>query len=109
MNKLRFRNVYMVLGSFLVLCVWVLSDPDAGLIRDLPFGASTVATVIILLKSVLYVGMLHISRKALIDYVDLKPYFDKALQTSEGAGRALIAVSLIMIAIALTMYTAVTN
>lgn len=106
---LRFRHIYMGLGSILTLFLWLLSDPDIGFIENLSFGASTVATIVILLKSVFYIAMLHLSRKALIDYVDLQPYFQKALQTSEGAGRALIAVAILCIAISIVMFAAVSN
>lgn len=106
---MRFRHIYMIIGSILTLLLWLLTDPDTGFIQNLGFGASTVATIVILLKSVFYVALLHMSRKALIDYIDLKPYFDKALQTSEGAGRALMAVAIMMIAIAIVMLAAVTS
>lgn len=105
----RFRHVYMTLGSILTILLWLLSDPDAGLITDLPFGASTIATLVILLKSIFYVALLHLSRRALIDYIDLSEYFTKALQTSEGAGRALIAVSIIMVSISVVMFAATTS
>lgn len=104
---MRFRNVYMVVGSSLVLLLWILSDPDLGLIQSLPIGASTVATLVMLLKTVLYVAALHLSRKALMDYIDLEVYFKKALGTSTGSGHALVAVGLINIAIAIIIYAAV--
>ena len=36
---MRFRNVFLGIGSLLVVAVLLLSDPDSGLIRNLPFGA----------------------------------------------------------------------
>lgn len=109
MSNMRFRYVYMGIGSFLTILLWLLTDPDSGLIENLPFGASTVATIAILLKTVWYIAMLHLSRRALFDYLDLKQYFDKALQTSEGAGRALTAVAIAMLAIAVTIYAATSS
>lgn len=104
---MRFRHVYMGIGSILSILLYLLSDPDTGFIEHLPYGASTIATLIILLKTVFYIGVLHLSRKALVDYIDLQPYFAKALQSPEGAGRALIAVSIMMVAVAITMFAAV--
>lgn len=103
---MRFRHVYLGIGSVLVLLLWILTDPKIGLIQSLPIGASTVATIVLLLKTVLYAGVLHFTRKGLIDYVDLKKYFDRALQTPEGAGHATIAIGLIFIAIAITIHAA---
>lgn len=103
---MRFRHIYMVLGSLLVIALWLLTDPDSGLIQSLPIGGSTVATLVILLKSVLYVALLHISRKALFDYLDMGKIFEVALRSPEGAGKAAISVSLATIAIAIVMLAA---
>lgn len=103
---MSFSKWYMVVGGLLCVMVLLISDPDGGLIQNLPIGGGTVAMLIILMTSILYVGMLHISRKALIDYIDLKECFSKALKTPEGAGMALIAVGLMMVSIALVISAA---
>ncbi len=109
MKQIRFRHVYMGLGSLFVVLAWLLTDPDMGIVTALPIGASTIATVIILLKSVLYVGMLHISRIALFDYLNLSEFFNQAKTTSEGSANALIAVAIAMLSIAVVMYAATTS
>ena len=103
---MRFRNIYLGIGSFLVLLIWILTDPQIGLVQSLPIGASTLATVVLLLNTVLYAGVLHFTRKGLIDYVDLKKLYDRSMQTPEGAGSATIGIGLIYIAIAITIYAA---
>lgn len=103
---MSFRHIYMLFGCIGVVGILLLSDPDSGFIQNLPVGAGTVSMLIILVTSILYVAMLHISRKGLIDYVDMKSFFKKALETSEGAGSALIAVGLIMIAISIVIFAA---
>lgn len=108
MNKLRFRHAYTILGNLLVIALWLLTDPDTGLITNLPFGASTIATLVILLKSTLYITLLHVSRKALWDYLDLERLYTKAVQTPEGAGYATISVALSLIAIAIVILAATT-
>ena len=105
-HHIRFRHGFMTIGSFLVILLWLFTDPDDNIISHLPFGASTIATIIILLKSVLYVTLLHLARKALMDYLDLKTVMDKAMQTSEGAGRVFMGVAIAMVAIAVTIYAA---
>lgn len=109
MKKLRFRNIFVMAGSFLVLLLWILTDPSLGLIENMEYGASTLAMLTILLKSVLYVGVLHYSRKALIDYLDFRIYLEKAGNTSTGAGLALVSVGLIMISISLVIYAATSS
>lgn len=103
---MRFRHVYIGLGTFFVLLISLLTDPDSGLVQGLPFGAGTVATVVILLKAILYTGLLHITRKGLIDYFDMQEFLEKAKQTSEGAGNATIGVGLYTIAMAIVIYAA---
>lgn len=104
--KLRFRHMYMGVGSLLVIALFLLTDPDSGLIQALPFGAGTVANILILVKSVLYVGLLHLSRKAMMDYIDLEEIFKKAMGSSRGAGLFSIAVALMCISIAIVIYAA---
>lgn len=103
---LRFRHSFMSIGSILVIFLWMITDPDDNIITHLPFGASTIATLVILLKSILYISLLHLSRKALMDYLDLKTVMDKAMQTSEGAGRVFMGVAIVFVAIAITIYAA---
>jgi multisubunit Na+/H+ antiporter MnhB subunit len=106
---MRFRNIYMLIGSFLVLAAWVLSDPDLGVVQGLPFGSSTVATLLILSKTVLYVGVLHLSRKALVDYLDLEVLFEKARTEPTGAGLAVVGVGLILLALSITIVAATSH
>lgn len=103
---MRFRDIFLVLGSVLTLALLLLSDPDSQLVTSLPFGAGTLTILIVLVSSVLYIGLLHLARKALYDYLDLRDYFLKALHTSEGAGLALVAVSIAMVAIAIVVLAA---
>ncbi len=105
MKALRFRYTYMVIGSIAVILLYLLSDPDAGIIQHLGIGASTVATLLFLVKGVLYVTLLHISRKALHDYpeADFRTVITKAVQTSEGAGRVAIALSISTLAAAIVI------
>ena len=104
---MRFRNIFLGLGTFFVLSVLLLSDPGSGWIQQLPFGAGTLAILITLSTCVLYVGFLHFARKALVDYIDLEIFFTKAYETPLGAGLALIAVAIMMISVALVMLAAV--
>lgn len=100
---MRFRDIYLGIGSLLVVIILLLSDPDNGFIQHLPFGAGTLSILIILVVSILYVGLLHVSRKALLDYIDLAELFKKATQTPEGSGLAIIGIGLIMIAISIVI------
>lgn len=103
---MRFRHIYMGLGSLLVILLWLLTDPDSGIIQSLPIGGSTIATLVILLKGILYVALLHLSRKALFDYLDMGKLFEVATRSPEGAGKGIIGIAIAMVAIAIVMLAA---
>ena len=103
---MRFRNIFIGIGSLLVIILLLLSDPDGGLVQNLPFGAGTLSTIIILVISILYVGLLHYSRKALLDYLDLEELFNKAKLTPEGSGLAIIGIGLIMVSVSIVILAA---
>lgn len=103
---MRFRTVYLGLGSILVGIILLLSDPDSQLITSIPYAASTLTILIVLMSSILYVGLLHLSRRALMDYIDLSRFFTKALQSPEGSGLAIIGVGLIMVSISIVILAA---
>lgn len=102
----RFRYIYMFIGSLVVLFALFSADPEVGVLQQLPFGAPLVASLLKLAQIVFFVTIMHLSRRALFDYVDLSDFFTKALETSEGAGRALIAIAIAMLAIALLIFAA---
>lgn len=103
---MKFRNVFLGIGSILTILVLFLSDPDGGLVQNLPFGSGTVSLLIMLVISILYIGLLHLARKALFDYINLEVYFKKALLTPEGSGMALISIAIAMVAIAVVILAA---
>lgn len=105
--RLRFRHLYMGIGGILTVLLYFLTDPSVGFITQLPMGAGVVAEFVILLKVVLYVAVLHLSRRALFDYIDLSTYFRKAKESPEGASGALNAIAISMIAIAILVAAAV--
>ncbi len=89
----RFRNLYLVLGSALVLGVLLVTDPDNGL--------STGMLLLGLLVCVLAVAFAHLSRKALTDYpeADMQTLFRKAGESPTGAGLALISLAIVIAAL----------
>ena len=98
---MKFRSIFMIVLATLIVALLLLTDPDLGLINNLSFGASTIAALVFTFRSFLVIIYLHVARKTLIDYVDLKALFDKAITSSEGAGSAIIGVGLIFLAAAL--------
>ena len=104
---IRFRYLYMGFFSLLAMLLLFVTDPDSKLITALPIAAGFVATVVLLVSAVLYVTLLHLSRRAMFDYVDLSVFFTKAMETSTGAGLALIGVGLSSVAISIVILASV--
>lgn len=107
-RKVRKRDIYLYAAGILVLALYILTDPFFGLIQQLPVGAGTVATLLILLKGLLYASLLHFTRKFVFDYdeADFQSLARKAKESPQGAGFALIGFSIMMVAFAIVVYAA---
>lgn len=103
---MQFRHIFLGIGSILTIIVLLLSDPDSGFVTNLPFGAGTLTILVILVSSILYIGLLHLARKALMDYIDMREFFETALRTPEGAGLSIIGIGLMMVAISIAILAA---
>ena len=96
--NLRFRYWFMFVGSFFVLAALFASDPDIGFLQGLPFGGSTLASLLILSKAVLAITFAHFGRKALFDYPegDFQSVAANARTTSIGSGLLAIAYAIVI-------------
>ena len=103
---MRFRHLFLGVGSVLVLLALFLSDPAAKIITDLPVGAGTIGFILGTASCVVYIALLHLARRGLLDYIDFSELFKKAVETSTGAGLAAVAVSIMTLAIAVTIHAA---
>lgn len=109
--KLRKRHSFITITSIIVVSLWLMTDPDLGLLRDLPFGAGLVSTIVVITTSFLGLGILHITRKCIHDYkvADFKKLGEKAIETSTGAGLFAIAISIMSIAFAIIIQAVLNN
>ena len=99
-SKIPFRRIYMFFGSILALASFFATKPDSAFFQ-LEYGASTVVMLASLLKATLFVTFMHISRKALFDYIDMGALYRKCLESPVGAGLFAIGVALSLVAITL--------
>lgn len=102
----RFQFVFVL--TALVFGALLLVDPDSQIIENLGWGATTIATVLLVLKSVLGLVLLHATRKALFDYIDMGDIYEKCMKDPNSIGAALfsITVGLFVIAFALIIQKA---
>lgn len=86
---MRFRHLFLIGGSALVLTALYLTDPDKGL--------TTGMLLLSLVTPILAVGFTHLARKALHDYTDAdaRSLFRKAGEDPVGAGLALVALAIV--------------
>lgn len=106
-SRMRFKA--MALGIVIFVLTYLLSDPDLGLVTQLPFGTAVLSVLIPLTRAVLYFSALHLSRKALFDYMDLEQIMRRAATSSTGAGMVAIAMGLYYIAGAMIIMSAVSG
>ena len=91
--RVRFRHVFLLGGSAVVVAALFFTDPDHGL--------STGALLLSLAVPFLALLLVHWTRKAWFDYgeADMRRLFAEARTTSVGAGLALVALSIILSAL----------
>jgi hypothetical protein len=87
--KLRFRHLFLIGGSALVLLALFLTDPDRGI--------TTGMLLLSLVAPILAVAFTHLARKALHDYpeADARRLFSKAGEDPVGSGLALVALAIV--------------
>ena len=87
--RFRFRHLFLIGGSALVLAALYLTDPDQGI--------TTGMLLLSLVTPLLAVAFVHLARKALHDYpeADARGLFAKAGEHPVGAGLALIALAIV--------------
>ena len=103
---MRFRHIFMGVGTVFVMFLIFSSDPTVGWLSQLPFGSGLLGVMVGLAIAQLYIGLIHVARKGLFDYIDLEVFFKKALESAVGAGLSLVAVSIAMVAISLAILAA---
>jgi len=87
-EHLRFRNVFMIGGTLIVLLYLFISDPNGGNMT-VPFLAKLATPIVA-------VWFAHLARRALFDYADMESLLKKARETATGAGLTFLGLCLII-------------
>jgi len=85
---LRFRNIFMIGGTLIIMVYLYLSDPNGGNLT-IPFLAKLATPIVA-------VWFAHLARRALFDYADMESLLKKARETATGAGLAFIGLCIII-------------
>lgn len=88
-DLLRFRNIFLVLGSIAIVAYLYVTDPNPGYGKTLVFLGTLATPVIAVFFS-------HLARKALFDYLDMGELYSKAKQTATGAGLVFLGVCIVV-------------
>lgn len=87
-EHLRFRNIFMIGGTLIVLLYLFISDPNGNNIT-IPFLAKLATPIVA-------VWFAHLARRALFDYADMETLLKKARETATGAGLAFVGLCIII-------------
>lgn len=85
---LRFRNVFMIGGTIIVMLYLFISDPNGGNMT-IPFLAKLATPIVA-------VWFAHLARRALFDYADMELLLKKARETATGAGLSFLGLCVII-------------
>ena len=102
---MRFRTGFSIVSFLLVVALWIVTDPDLGLITQLHVGAGLIATLVILSKGILGPTLLYLTRKWMFDYkvADMEELGKKAIESSTGAAIYAVAIALMCLAFAVVI------
>lgn len=103
----RFRNIYLYTVTILTITLLFLADPDNAFVQKLPWGSSTIATLLMYLKAVIAVTFLHFTRKAMFDYIDMEDIYKKAMQSDNATASSLFAIAVSVFVLAFAILIAV--
>lgn len=106
---MKFRHIFIALTCMVSMLALLVSDPDANLLSQLSFGASTIRPIVAICAVFLYIGVLYIGRRGIMDFADFEKLYEKALESPVGAGLFAIAASIVMLSIAVAMIAAMLN
>lgn len=101
------RNWFAIIGTLIMVSLWILTDPDAGIMHKLPFGAKIFDIFAVMSKGIIYILMLHYSRTFIFEYLSLRRVIAKAVETPEGAGMVAISAAIFTLAFAIAVHAAV--
>jgi len=87
-EHLRFRNVFMIGGTIIVMLYLFISDPNGGNMT-IPFLAKLATPIVA-------VWFAHLARRALFDYADMESLLKKARETATGAGLSFLGLCVII-------------
>ena len=98
--RIRFRHLFLLGGSAIVIAALYLTDPDKGI--------TTAMLLLQLASALLAVAVAHLARKALHDYpeADARRLFKRAADHPIGAGLALVALSIVTLGVLLVFSSA---
>lgn len=88
----RKRDRYTVWLTILTLAIMLVVDPDSHLIQDLPFGAQAIATFVTMLRPIIAITLLHITRKMMFDYIDLGDIYTMIMTARDTKAAALFVI-----------------
>jgi hypothetical protein len=87
-EHLRFRNIFMIGGTLIVMLYLFISDPNGGNMT-IPFLAKLATPIVAVWFS-------HLARRALFDYADMESLLKKARETATGAGLTFLGLCIII-------------
>lgn len=84
----RFRNIFTLGGTIIIVLYLYFSDPNGGDLT-IPFLAKLATPIVA-------VFFAHWARKALFDYLNMGELYKKAQSTATGAGLAFLGICIVI-------------
>ena len=96
---------FLVIIPLVMLAIYG-TDPDTGLIKNLPIGTNLSNTLLILIPVFLYYAVLYLGRKILFDFINLGELYIKAKEDPVASALIFIGVAITSLALAVVILAA---
>lgn len=96
---------FLVIIPLVMLAIYG-TDPDTGLIKNLPIGTNLSNTLLILIPVFLYYAVLYLGRKILFDFINLGELYSKAKEDPVASALIFVGVAITSLALAVVILAA---
>lgn len=90
---MRNRHLLTYLGSVFIVLLWIFTDRDISILKELN---STFITAIGLITPIVVVTLSHAVRKALFDYLDMKELYLKAKENPISSSIVFLSICIVL-------------
>lgn len=103
---MRLRTSLFIIAFFIVPILFILTNPDTGIIKDLPVAAEILTYIVYISRAFIGVVLLMVVRKLIHDYpsADVDTLLKEAITGSTSAAIAIVGMAVFSLSYAVVIF-----